>query len=671
MAKSPSISILERDMSAYTVTSSDTVLAIVGYATKGPIGVPTLVESRSNFNDQFGTSVIGSPYAALAAYRAFNQGNKIIFYRVAKVATTKDVVADPYGAIEAEVIVKNIAPATSATMGLDLGAAVIDPVTNAETYSVIITIDGGTPVEAIVTASGTTMAVADVRTAINTALTTEGSGATAVLDTDIITITSGTLGATGTVLIASGGTIADNDLIGIGGTSPVVATVAAAAGTDNGSVTDNVQIIALEKGTSTNLISVVKSTRSNPVTNADVYKIEVFFDGIIKETFDDVSLTLADTNYFATVINATHDNGGSALINVRLGEVADALTAIFQDGTYPLGAGLDVFASGDVEDYETAIFDEYDHVVGRDGFDSTDSALVATANQALFTTALSTTGELGNMEAYDYHILITPDMPEEAVQNAAIVLAEFREDFVYISDSPMGLLYDEVIEWHNGTGAHGRTTALDSSYSILYWSWLKDYNSDTKEYVWCPPSVFIAEKLMEVDRLYGPWAAPAGDLRGKITAADYEFSPSFAQREMLYGDFNAVNPIVNFVSKGLEIYGQKTLVRDNSSLNRVNVRRMIIFAKKLIKKALESIIFEPHNPDSWRKASNLVTSILEPIRQANGIDQYSVVVDDTTNTPDVIAQNIMKGTIKIIPMNTIEIIEITMQVHKSGASLDE
>ena len=353
---------------------------------------------------------------------------------------------------------------------------------------------------------------------------------------------------------------------------------------------------------------------------------------------------------------------------MALDENADALTATFDDGTYSLGSGTDAWTTADNGSDTALDFSKYDHVVGRDGY---DSGAAAGDNEALFVTALASDGELGNMEAYDYHILITPDMPEQAVQDAAIVLAEFRKDFVYIVDSPMGLAYDEVIEWHNGTGGHGRTLALDSSYAILYWSWLKEYNPDAKEYVWCPPSVFIAEKLMEVDRLYGPWFAPAGDLRGKITAADYEYSPSFAQRELLYGDFNAVNPIVNFVSKGLEVYGQKTLIRENVSLNRVNVRRMIIFAKKLIKKALESIIFEPHNPDSWRKAFNLVTAILEPIRQSGGIDRYSVVIDDTVNTPDVIAQNIMKGVIKIIPMNTIEIVEITMQVHKSGASLDE
>ncbi|RKX72541.1 MAG: hypothetical protein DRP49_08840, partial [Spirochaetes bacterium] len=338
------------------------------------------------------------------------------------------------------------------------------------------------------------------------------------------------------------------------------------------------------------------------------------------------------------------------------------LTVDFQDGLYVLGVGDDAWTTADAD------FTEYDHVVGRDGFD--DDAATG-ANEALFITELAVTGDLGNVELFDYHILITPDEGDETVQDAAIALTATRQDFVYVVDPPVGLLYSEVADWHNGVGNLGRSTALDTSYGILYWSWLKDYNDDTKEYVWCPPSVFIAEKLMEVDRLYGSWFAPAGDLRGRITAADYELSPSFLQRELLYGDFNAVNPIVNFVSKGLEIYGQKTLIRENTSLNRVNVRRMIIFAKKLIKKALEAIIFEPHNPDSWRRASNLVVQILEPIRQGGGIDQYSVIIDETVNTPDVIAQNIMKGTIRIIPTNTIEIIEITMQVDKAGASLDE
>jgi len=664
MAKSPSITILERDMSAYKVTSSDTVLAVVGYATKGPIGEPTLVTSRSNFNEQFGTAVVGSPFAALAAYRAFNQGNKIIFNRVATPFDTKD--ASGVGAVEAEVIVQN-PPGTAGTMGLDLGADPVAGLTDATDYSVDITIDGGTTQTASFTTSGTTEDASSILDAINSALTADGTGATAELVGNVITITSGTIASVGSpssVLIEAGST--GTSLIGEG-TVPV-ATVPAVAGVTAGLTSDNIQIKSLEKGSSTNLISVVKSSRVNPITTETVHKIEIYYDGVLKETFDDLSLTVADSNYFLTIINDSKDNGGSGYVNMAVDENSDPLTTSFIDGTYYLGKGSDAWATGDEADEALKDFSEYDHVVGRDGFDSNAAP---GDNEQLFINALKTTGDLGNMEAYDFHILITPDMQEESVQDAAIELAEFRTDFIYIADPPVALLYDQVIDWHNGIGGHDRTTALDTSYAVLYWSWLKDYNPDSKEYVWCPPSVFVAEKLMEVDRLYGPWFAPAGDKRGKITASDYEYSPSFSQREELYGDFNAVNPIVNFVSKGLEIYGQKTLVRKNTSLNRINVRRMIIFAKKLIKKALESIIFEPHNPDSWRKASNLVTAILEPIRQAGGIDQYSVVIDDTVNTPDVIAQNIMKGVIKIIPMNTIEIINITMQVHKSGASLEE
>jgi len=162
----------------------------------------------------------------------------------------------------------------------------------------------------------------------------------------------------------------------------------------------------------------------------------------------------------------------------------------------------------------------------------------------------------------------------------------------------------------------------------------------------------------------------AGDSRGKIIAYDYETSPSFAQREILYGDFNAVNPIVNFTAKGLEIYGQKTLLRENSALNRVNVRRMVIYAKKLIRRAMEGVVFEPHNADSWARATNLINAILEPIRQANGLSSYRVTIDSSTNTPDVIAQSIMKGIIKLVPVGTIEIIDLTITIQSAGTIIE-
>jgi phage tail sheath protein FI len=174
---------------------------------------------------------------------------------------------------------------------------------------------------------------------------------------------------------------------------------------------------------------------------------------------------------------------------------------------------------------------------------------------------------------------------------------------------------------------------------------------------------------MQVDNNYKPWFAPAGNTRGQISASDVETSISFGQREQLYGNFNCVNPIVNFASLGLIVYGQKTGLRANTATNRVNVRRMLVYIEKLIKSALSGIVFEPNNPDSWGLAADLVNSILEPVRQGGGITQYQVVIDSTNNNANTIAQDMMVGTIKIVPTSTIEVITMTLDIYEAGTTI--
>jgi hypothetical protein len=648
MAKSPSVTILERDMSTFTVTSSETVLAVVGYATKGPIGKATVITSRAEFNEIFGEPVKNSPYSALAIYRAFNQGNQVIFYRVADNT-----------AISAEVAVTNPIPGTAAyqtilTNGSEFGG--LDPNT---AYNFTIAFNGGAalPVSLTTGASQTEFSVSEVMAAIVSAISGRGTVEYLPVEGKIKVITN-KIGVTGSVTITDGNlistTFAEDGVTAIqsavDGVDPVTNT------------TDNILFKAKEKGSSTNKIAIEKKSRINPVTLELIHTVRVLYNGEVKETFDDVSLIASADNFFVKLMNADPDNGGSRWVSVEVDDQAPEGIITFPDNAegeyYRLGHGTKEWTAG-------ATIGQYDFRVGVDGVPTDRDDEID-----LFIHALREGGDLGNAEEYDYHILITPDLPIAPVQDAALALANFRKDFIYIVDAPMSLSASQVADWHNGKSA-SRNTPLNNSYGALYWPWLKDFNPSTKEYIWCPPSVFIAEKFMEIDRNYGPWYAPAGDNRGRISASDYETSPSFAQRELIYGDFNAVNPFVNFSSKGLLVYGQKTLLRQNSALNRVNTRRMVIYIKKLVKRAMDSMLFEPHNPDSWRRAAGKITSILEPIRQANGLDQYRVVIDGTTNTPDVIAQSIMKGIIKIVPTGTIEIIELTLQVHKAGSSLDE
>ena len=547
MAKSPSITLIEKDSSSYAVTTSDTVLAVVGYATKGVIGTPTLVQSRNDFLEKFGTSPADAPWSHLAVYRAFNQGNQVIFDRIAQ----------------------------------------------------------------------------------------EGSGDT-----------YGDSGATAAEKVIG-------DSADWGGDSEKA-----------------VRIRAKEKGSACNTLKVIVSFEQDPTGDSTdkIYELEVYYGTDLKETFSNITWNENDSTFFETIINADIDNDGSKWIQIDswsgTGDSEFDISGDSAGKTYLIGVtdGGDSTAYTDGDSWETS---HYDYRAGQDGVPGGDSD---SAN--LHVLALNVDAALANMEEYDYHILITPDSGSQLTQDEAITLAEYRKDFVYIADPPYALDYDEMIEWHNGTGSHGRTTAMNSSYAATYWPWLKDYNTNTSQYVWCPPSVFIAEKYIEVDRLYGSWAAVAGDLRGKIIAYDYETSPSFAQREQLYGGLNAVNPIVNFSVKGLEIYGQKTLLRSTSALNRLSVRRMVVYAKKLIKSALDGIVFEAHNTDSWTRATNLVNTILEPIRQGGGLEDYKVIIDSTTNTADLIAQNTMKGIIKLLPTGTIEIVELSIQIFSPGSSIE-
>lgn len=455
-------------------------------------------------------------------------------------------------------------------------------------------------------------------------------------------------------------TYGTNSLLTLLGGITDVDGVAAVAAIDS----DKVIIESLEKGSATSLISVIKYTETDPLTTDETVTVEVYYDSIQKETFSGMSLVIGEDNFIETIINAEPESGGSSWINIDTTDTDDDGEILFPDGTYNVGAISDDVDEGDEQAYDESHYDigTYDYKVGTDG-------VPQIGGEEFFIAALATTSDLANDELNDFHILTTPDNTTQAVQTAAIALAEFRGDFMYIVDPAFGLTYSEARDWHNGLGDNGRTAAVNSSYAAVYWPWLKEYDTDNSKYVWCPPSVFIGEKYLEIDRVYNPWYAPAGDARGRLVAQDIETSPSFAQREELYGSLNCVNPIVKFNAQGIEVYGQKTALRQLVASNRVNVKRMLIYIKKLVKRALNSMIFEPNNPDSWQTATNLITSILEPIRQDSGLEQYKVVIDATINTPDIIAQNQMKGVIKLVPTNTIEMIEMNINVYKTGTSI--
>lgn len=280
-----------------------------------------------------------------------------------------------------------------------------------------------------------------------------------------------------------------------------------------------------------------------------------------------------------------------------------------------------------------------------------------------------------NAEANRVSLLAVPGISWAAVVNELIdVCAVGRGDCLALVDPPANLKPQEVMKWHNGqlgtTGAP--TVALNSSYGALYWPWLKVLDALNEQNLWLPPSGFIAEVMAFNDFQADPWFAPAGLVRGRITnVLEAQYKPNQGDRDVLYSGSNAVNPITTFAANGIVVWGQRTLQREQTALDRVNVRRLLIVLRLAIDAAARVLVFQPNDNTLWRRFSNTVNPILEGVRQRRGLVDFKVVMDASTNPPEVIEQNQAIGNIFLKPTKAAEIIVLNFIVTTQASTFDE
>ena len=136
----------------------------------------------------------------------------------------------------------------------------------------------------------------------------------------------------------------------------------------------------------------------------------------------------------------------------------------------------------------------------------------------------------------------------------------------------------------------------------------------------------------------------------------------------MYGNGNAINPIVSFAdSFGFVIFGQKTLQRRPTALDRVNVRRMLFYIEKRIKSASRTLLFEPNDERTRNKFIGLSKDILDFVVINRGITQYNIQCDAVINTADVIDRNELRAKIGVIPTKSVEFIFIEFTILRTGA----
>jgi len=269
---------------------------------------------------------------------------------------------------------------------------------------------------------------------------------------------------------------------------------------------------------------------------------------------------------------------------------------------------------------------------------------------------------LANQDDYAFNVLLTPGLFNSAHASqttTAINNTQGRGDSIYVLDP---IVYGSTIADTN-TQAASRNT----SYAAMYWPWLQTIDPDSGQNVWVPASTMIGGVYAYNDSVSEPWFAPAGINRGGLgNVIRPERKLTQSNRDSLYE--NNVNPIASFPGVGTVVYGQKTLQRQASALDRVNVRRLLIALKGYISQVSQTLLFEQNTAATRNNFLAAVNPYLESVQQRQGLYAFKVVMDDSNNTPDVIDRNQLVGAIYLQPTKTAEFIILDFNVLPTGAT---
>ena len=269
---------------------------------------------------------------------------------------------------------------------------------------------------------------------------------------------------------------------------------------------------------------------------------------------------------------------------------------------------------------------------------------------------------LANTDAYVYNSIYAPGLtyqnsPSEI--SALLSTSQNRGDNIAVVDM---VSYGQAI-----STVSSAAQTYDNSYGATYWPWVQTRSTETGRLHFVPASTVIPGVYEYNDKVSAEWFAPAGLNRGGLpTVIQPEVRLTVNQRNTLYSA--KVNPIAVFPGQGTVVYGQKTLQAKASSLDRVNVRRLLIALKGYIGQIAQTLVFEQNTAVTRNKFLAQVNPYLDYVQQKQGLYAFRVIMDETNNTPDVIDRNLLVGAIYLQPTRTAEFIQLDFNILPTGVT---
>jgi hypothetical protein len=271
-----------------------------------------------------------------------------------------------------------------------------------------------------------------------------------------------------------------------------------------------------------------------------------------------------------------------------------------------------------------------------------------------------------NPEAVNVNVFATPGIDAfdntNLVEESIEMIETERADSLYILTTPdyydgSILTAEEVVDNMDGL--------YDSNYSCTYWPWVQINDAENNVLMWVPPTRDVVRNIALTDNIAFPWFAVAGIQRGDVDAIQARKKLTLSERDTLYE--NRINPIATFTSDGIKIWGNKTLQVKETALNRINVRRLLLQARKLISAVSIRLLFEQNDSVVRNQFLSLVNPILDNIRAERGLTDFRVVL---SNDPEDIDRNQLTGQIFLKPTRSLEFIQIEFVIMNTGASFD-
>jgi hypothetical protein len=299
----------------------------------------------------------------------------------------------------------------------------------------------------------------------------------------------------------------------------------------------------------------------------------------------------------------------------------------------------------------------------------TDRGLSSGPTVSAYTKALALMGDTSEI---DIQLLAIPGIRHRFVTDTALRTTENRFDALFLFDIEERDVNNLLVTTNTQNISVGFTATdfasrgVNSSFGAAYFPDVTLRDATNRSVVRVPPTVAVLGAFSKNDAVAFPWNAPAGFTRGALdTTNEPVVRLTKPNMDALYSV--NINPIVSFAgSTGPVVWGQKTVLARQSSLDRVNVRRLLISLRRQVRQVANRILFDQNKEATLARFSQLVNPIFKDVQDKRGIDNFKVVIDTTTTTQADIENKIIRGKIFLVPTKTLEFLSIDFTLTNRG-----